>query len=773
MPPASPSERRTTTAWLVSFLGAMLALAALWSGTIRTDATPYGDGNRIMKFIELVRGPAQGYAEWDPYRNGGYPLFANAEHFWLQSLVVDPASPHANLVLNLCLFGFLMANGALAWALGRRLGLDPLWTGLLAVTVGFGEILIETEQSARFQALSSYGALLAVMWALLAPRMRAINYAVAIAAVAVALSVGTYYALVHGTLVYSFLLFRQPEAWRRPMRHILVATASALAIGVVALLLSALWSLPLIGHIRHSHIPADAVSYEPILPGSVLDFVRLLVPFVGEERQLSSLLVVPALIVWRQLGSGGGAAPLLRGILLPMAYFALFLLMALPLVGPHLAELYAAVPLISGVRRLLPFSMLALIGLTATALLLLAAHATTAIAELDRRSRSLLAGFLLLSAATTTYQAVWAREPVTGIAAFLMLAAGGYFAAGAARQWTLAAIERKSIEALTLALAGLTTLTVVTQAFWEHKPGERKEIHVDNRPLRPALEGAIIADGEPYFRVLRERTNGILTSETRKRAGPTFSYYFPTGLAYSLAYLSERHDIARLRPHWVDMAECKDLDAVALELLRVKYLFCGELETDPAELPGWEEVGSERRWMLLRRQGFEGGPHSFCRWRGVETVPPKDARGAVLAAFTGGTALVAPEAMPGMPEPSDACPPGRTATARVTLVEDRPGRMRLTVEAEHPSVIVVPDNFDHGWRATIDGKEAPVVRAYHAYIGVAVAAGRSDITLFYQDKYLRWGLATSLATALGLLIYVVAGGALARRRAGPSVASPP
>jgi len=745
-------------------LGAMLVLAALWSGTIRSDATPYGDGNRIMKFIELIRGPAQGYAEWDPYRNGGYPLFANAEHFWLQSLVVDPASPHANLVLNLCLFAFLMANGSLAWLLGRRLGLDPVWTGLLAVSVGFGEILIQTEQSARFQALAGYGALLAICWAMLAPRMVAFHYAVITAAVGVALSAGTYYALVHGALVYSFLLFRDPAAWRRPGRHIAMATVGALAIGFAAFLLSAMWSFPLIGHILRSHIPLDAVSYEPIVPASLLDFVRLVVPYVGEERQFTSLLVVPALIVWWQLGFGGKAGELLRGFTLPMLYLSTFLLMALPLVGPTLVEIYASLPLVSGIRRLLPFSMVGLVCLTSAAALVLAEHSSNRIAVLDRRSRFLLAAFLLLSGATTTYYAAWAREPVTVLAALFMMAGGGYFAAGAARGVSLEVIELRTIRTFALALATVSALAIVTQAFWEHKPRERKAIHVDNKPLRPALEGVIMADGEPYFRVLREKTNGILTSETRKRGGPTFSYFFPTGLAYSLAYLSEQHDIAKLRPHWVDMAACKDLNAVALDLLNVKYLFCSELENDVADLPGWEEVGSERRWLLLRRQGFEGGIHSFCRWRGVETVPPEEARDTVLAAFTEGTALVPVDAVGALPEPSATCPAGKARTAKVRLIEDRPGRMRLSVDSEHPNIVVVPDNFDSGWRATVNGTETTVLRAYHTYIGVPVAAGRSEIELVYRDKYWRWGLATSAATTVALLLFVLASRTLARRR---------
>ena len=46
-----------------------------------------------------------------------------------------------------------------------------------------------------------------------------------------------------------------------------------------------------------------------------------------------------------------------------------------------------------------------------------------------------------------------------------------------------------------------------------------------------------------------------------------------------------------------------------------------------------------------------------------------------------------------------------------TLDRLAPGRMRARTDAESPQLLVVAEHFDEGWRATLDGGDAKVVRA--------------------------------------------------------------
>jgi hypothetical protein len=110
----------------------------------------------------------------------------------------------------------------------------------------------------------------------------------------------------------------------------------------------------------------------------------------------------------------------------------------------------------------------------------------------------------------------------------------------------------------------------------------------------------------------------------------------------------------------------------------------------------------------------------------------------VLHAYAEGVALVAPGATNFLPERDPACPSGRDADAKVAVTEDRPGSMRFSVASSYPGIIVIPDNFDAGWRASVNGGKTPVLKAYHAYIGIPVNSGRSTIQLTYSDIFFGW-----------------------------------
>jgi uncharacterized membrane protein YfhO len=59
------------------------------------------------------------------------------------------------------------------------------------------------------------------------------------------------------------------------------------------------------------------------------------------------------------------------------------------------------------------------------------------------------------------------------------------------------------------------------------------------------------------------------------------------------------------------------------------------------------------------------------------------------------------------------------------------------------------DGYDPGWRATVDGAAAEVLRANVAFRAVPVAAGRHVVDLVYRPRSAEVGLAV---TGAGLLI---------------------
>ena len=77
--------------------------------------------------------------------------------------------------------------------------------------------------------------------------------------------------------------------------------------------------------------------------------------------------------------------------------------------------------------------------------------------------------------------------------------------------------------------------------------------------------------------------------------------------------------------------------------------------------------------------------------------------------------------------------------------------MSLEVESDGPALLVVADNWFPAWRATVDGTETDVLRAYHSVRAIQVPAGRSSVEMWYESTLLDRSFLLSLIVMLGLL----------------------
>jgi hypothetical protein len=103
--------------------------------------------------------------------------------------------------------------------------------------------------------------------------------------------------------------------------------------------------------------------------------------------------------------------------------------------------------------------------------------------------------------------------------------------------------------------------------------------------------------------------------------------------------------------------------------------------------------------------------------------------------------------------------PGPPAPAEVQVVERRPMRVRLAVDARGPgpSFVAINQTWDDGWSATIDGAPAPLLRTEIALSGIVVPPGRHDVRLAYGDPFVDLGLSLSLCAAVACLGLVLLG----------------
>ncbi len=110
---------------------------------------------------------------------------------------------------------------------------------------------------------------------------------------------------------------------------------------------------------------------------------------------------------------------------------------------------------------------------------------------------------------------------------------------------------------------------------------------------------------------------------------------------------------------------------------------------------------------------------------------------------------------------SDALPVAETtAPDRVTIRRADAGFLSLDVSAGADGLLVVSEIWDAGWRATVDGQPAPLIRADGVLMGVPLSAGTHAVELRYQPREFRWGGWLSLVgllAALGVIAWGIRG----------------
>lgn len=85
------------------------------------------------------------------------------------------------------------------------------------------------------------------------------------------------------------------------------------------------------------------------------------------------------------------------------------------------------------------------------------------------------------------------------------------------------------------------------------------------------------------------------------------------------------------------------------------------------------------------------------------------------------------------------------------VMQDLPKRVTLVARMQTPGMVVLADLWDNGWRAFVDGRSAPVLRANHAVRGVILPVGTHRVEFRYEAASFKWGLAISV-TALLLVL---------------------
>ena len=105
---------------------------------------------------------------------------------------------------------------------------------------------------------------------------------------------------------------------------------------------------------------------------------------------------------------------------------------------------------------------------------------------------------------------------------------------------------------------------------------------------------------------------------------------------------------------------------------------------------------------------------------------------------------------------SPGTPPAASAASdSLTIQQFAATRQRFTANLACPGFLIVADTYAPGWRATVDGRDAPVFEVNGAMQGVAVPAGNHAIEVYYRPVSVILGALLSICGLLTAAILSV------------------
>ncbi len=214
-------------------------------------------------------------------------------------------------------------------------------------------------------------------------------------------------------------------------------------------------------------------------------------------------------------------------------------------------------------------------------------------------------------------------------------------------------------------------------------------------------------------------------------------------------------------------------------LAGVKYL----LSKEPLERPGYRQIGTAGDVRIHVNE--RALPLGFVKHRFIDppefaALSPRRKDLALLQGFVPGESLQAQPALLAdhtrgrvgfEPVEPDAGGGEKGYRAAVEELRREPfvissfqeDRIRGKVAAQEAGVLFLSIPFNGGWRATVDGRAAPVHRIDVGFIGVPLSRGSHEVDLRFVPEGGRLGLTVSLLAAVAGILWII----FAPRRTAP------
>lgn len=273
---------------------------------------------------------------------------------------------------------------------------------------------------------------------------------------------------------------------------------------------------------------------------------------------------------------------------------------------------------------------------------------------------------------------------------------------------------------------------------------------IDTRDLFPRLPKAM------FYPEVRPLTELPPAAEPYRVTADGFAFIPNTATLYEIedprGYQALHHRrLTETFPMWcvkdsIWFNRIEDFSRPFLSFLNVRYALISIHRPPPA---GWRQVDQYGKTVLWENP--RALPRAF--------VPPRvrvgGAEQAALDEMKAETDFSRRAWIRHPGQPAEGEPQGRRNGPGTVSIRRQGLRYRLRATMERPGWIVVSVTAWAGWRAFARGEELPLAFANHAFVGIRAPLGESVIELVYRPRSFEIGRRVSAATLLGVCALLV------------------
>lgn len=182
-----------------------------------------------------------------------------------------------------------------------------------------------------------------------------------------------------------------------------------------------------------------------------------------------------------------------------------------------------------------------------------------------------------------------------------------------------------------------------------------------------------------------------------------------------------------------------------LDATSVSYILSKEvLPSDFLEEYHWETATSVDGWMLYKNTSAL--PRAFFVRSAVQYASPDDFSKKFYANdFDMHTSVLLEKKVSGLSGTS----------GRVTHSSYTPEHISLQTNTDGKELLVMTDTYYPGWKAYVDGRETPILKANFAFRAVEVPKGMHTIIFSYQPASFSVGAALTIMGVVGFILFLV------------------